>query len=303
MSAERHVFDVLQRYISNTREYAVDIRKLAYRSGAALRTRTLTILILTAACGAHVALAQAPQSDGGNAPPTTQPEVQAEAVKALDAMGAYLRTLNRFRVDADSVTDAVLTTGQNVGFLHRTEMSVQRPDKIRIVVTGSRSPKGLVYDGRSVVLFDDAHRYYSKVPAPPTIRQLIADIDEKYGVQLPLVDLFYWGQDSDDEKALSSALFIGLDRVGGKWCRHYVYQQPDLDWELWIESGSRPLPCRFVVTDTTQPSRPQHAVNYHWTLNPSFSADTFRFSPASGARQIPLRAPGSAADASQGDAP
>lgn len=279
----------------------MNILEVAYQGLMTLRRNALGTCVLIATSSANLALAQAPQSSSDDTP-QGRPEIQAGAIDALNTMGAYLRTLNRFRVDADSVTDAVLTTGQNVGFLHRTEMSVQRPNKMRIVVSGSRSPKGLVYDGSSVVLFDNTRHYFSKVSAPSTIGQLITDIDSKYGVQLPLVDLFYWGQDKNDEKALSSAIFIGLDRIDGKWCRHYVYQQPALDWELWIESGSRPLPCRFVVTDTAQQSRPQHAVNYHWTIDPTFSATTFRFNPVAGARQIPLRAPDSAVDASQGDA-
>ena len=253
---------------------------------------------------AHVAspaFAQAPSS-GSDEPLAAQPEMQTQAVDALNRLGMYLRGLNSFRIEADSVTDAVVTTGQTIGFLHHTEMSVRKPDRFKIVITGSRAPKGMVYDGHSVVLFDDTHRYYSRLPAPSTIKQVVIDADEKYGVQIPLVDLFYWGQQEDD-KTLTSALFIGLDKVDGKWCNHYAYQQPGLDWELWIESGSRPLPCRFVVTDTTQPSRPQHAVNYHWTLNPKFDAATFRFQPGRGAHEIPFREPDpSPDDGQQGDA-
>jgi hypothetical protein len=258
---------------------------------------------LAAMAGASVALAQAPASGSDEPTPgQAQAELQPQAVDALNKLGNYLRTLKSFRIQADSVTDAVLTTGQNIGFLHRTEMSVQRPNKVRVVITGSRAPKGLIYDGHTFVLFNDTHHYYSKVPAPPTIHQLIVDADEKYGVQLPLVDLFYWGEQSDDEKALTSALFIGLDKVDGKWCNHYAYQQPGLDWELWIQSGSRPLPCRFVVTDTTQPSRPRHAVNYEWTLNPTFDAGTFTFHPGPGAHEIPMRPPAVSDDDQQGDA-
>ncbi|SIO21128.1 DUF2092 domain-containing protein [Paraburkholderia phenazinium] len=269
---------------------------------SALQVRRFVLIgsALAAMAGASVALAQAPAS-GSDEPAQAQAEMQPQAVDALNKLGNYLRSLKSFRIQADSVTDAVLTTGQNVGFLHRTEMSVQRPNKVRVVVTGSRAPKGLIYDGRTFVLFNDTHHFYSKVPAPPTIRQLITDADEKYGVQLPLVDLFYWGEQSDDEKSLTSALFIGLDKVDGKWCNHYAYQQPGLDWELWIQSGSRPLPCRFVVTDTTQPSRPQHAVNYQWTLNPTFEAGTFTFRPGPDARQIPMRPP-AISDDQQGDA-
>jgi hypothetical protein len=276
---------------------------------SALRVRRVVVVgsVLAAMAGASVALAQAPGSGSDEpAQPQAQQQGQAEmqpqAVDALNKLGSYLRSLRSFRIEADSVTDAVLTTGQNVGFLHRTEMWVQRPNKVKVVVTGSRAPKGLVYDGQSFVLFNDTHHYYSKVPAPPTLRQLIADADEKYGVQLPLIDLFYWGEQSDDEKALTSALFIGLDKVEGKWCNHYAYQQPGLDWELWIQNGPRPLPCRFVVTDTTQPSRPQHAVNYQWTVDPTFDAATFAFHPGPDARQIPLRPPAAPDDDQQGGA-
>ncbi|MBN4743863.1 DUF2092 domain-containing protein, partial [Pandoraea nosoerga] len=241
-------------------------------------------------------LAQVPASDS-DLPVQGMPEMQQGAVDALSAMSRYLRSLKRFRVEADTVTDAVLSTGQNVGFLHRTELSVQRPDKVRAVVTGQTRNRGLVYDGRTFTLYDQTQgkHFYSQASAPPTIDQLIRDIDEKYGIGLPLADLFYWGMDADDASQLRSALFIGLDRVGGEWCNHYAFQQPELDWELWIRTGSRPLPCRFVITDTTQPSRPRHAVNYRWDANPTFAADTFTFRAPAGAQRIEMRPPPRAA--------
>jgi len=252
------------------------------------RTRRIAVAVATLALIAGSAGAQAPSS-GSDQPEATQPEMQPQAVTALKKLGEYLRTLKSFRIDADSVTDAVLSTGQNVGFLHHTELDVERPNKVRALVTGNREPKGLVYDGHTFVLFNNADHYYSRVPAPPTIAELIADADTKYGVSLPLIDLFYWGDHPEDEQSLTTALFLGLDKVDGKWCNHYAYQQPGLDWELWMQAGSRPLPCRFVITDTTQPTRPQHAINYRWTLDPKFDSGTFSFHPSPDAHQIELR--------------
>lgn len=82
--------------------------------------------------GANGAFAQAPSS-ASDEPVQAQPEMQAQAVDALNKLGKYLRSLNSFRIDADSVTEAVLSTGQNVGFLRRTEMSVLRPNKVKVV--------------------------------------------------------------------------------------------------------------------------------------------------------------------------
>ncbi|VVE62332.1 hypothetical protein PCA31118_00976 [Pandoraea captiosa] len=238
------------------------------------------------------AMSQAPQADS-SLPVQGMPEMQQGAVDALTKMSRYLRSLKRFHVDADTVTDAVLSTGQNVGFLHHTELSVQRPDKVRAVVTGQARNRGFVYDGKTFTLYEQSQgkRYYSQVGAPPTIDGLIRDIDEKYRIGMPLADLFYWGMDPDDAAQLRSALFIGLDRVGGEWCNHYAYQQPDVDWELWISAGSRPVPCRFVITDTSQPSRPRHSVNYRWDVNPTFAAGTFTYKVPAGAQRIEMRPP------------
>ncbi|AKM33108.2 hypothetical protein AB870_22205 [Pandoraea faecigallinarum] len=238
------------------------------------------------------AMSQAPQAE--SSPPVQgMPEMQQGAVDALAKMSRYLRSLKRFHVDADTVTDAVLSTGQNVGFLHHTELSVQRPDKVRAAVTGQARNRGFVYDGKTFTLYEHSQgkRYYSRVGAPPTIDALIRDIDQKYQVGMPLADLFYWGMDPDDAAQLRSALFIGLDRVGGEWCNHYAYQQPGLDWELWISAGSRPLPCRFVITDTSQPSRPRHSVNYRWDVNRAFPAGTFTYRVPAGAQRIEMRPP------------
>lgn len=243
------------------------------------------------------ALAQAPASDSST-PVQGMPEMQQDAVDALTKMSRYLRSLKRFQVDADTVTDAVLSTGQNVGFLHHTELSVLRPNKVRVVVTGQARNRGFVYDGKTFTLYEQSQgkRYYSQVSAPPTIDALIRDIDEKYQVGMPLADLFYWGMDADDASQLRSALFIGLDRVGGEWCNHYAYQQSDVDWELWISTGSRPLPCRFVITDTSQPSRPRHSVNYRWNVNPTFRAGTFTYQAPAGAQRIEIRPPSAATE-------
>ncbi|VVD77556.1 hypothetical protein PPN31114_00953 [Pandoraea pneumonica] len=253
------------------------------------------------ALSSHAVLAQAPASDS-TLPVQGMPEKQQGAVDALTKMSRYLRTLQRFRVEGDTVTDAVLSTGQNVGFLHHTDMSVQRPNKVRAVVIGQDRNRGFVYDGKTFTLYDETQgkRFYSQVAAPPTIDALVKDIDAKYGIGLPLADLFYWGMDPDDVSGLRSALFIGLDRVNGEWCNHYAYQQPDVDWELWIRTGSRPLPCRFVITDTSQPSRPTHAVNYRWDLNPKFSAGTFAYQAPAGAQRIEMRPPGPPQDALPG---
>jgi len=218
-----------------------------------------------------------------------QPERQQQAIDALSSMGRYLRSLSRFDVTATSATDAVLDNGQTVAFLHETDLKVERPNGLRAEITGSRSPKGMIYDGKTFTIFNTTEGYYSKNPAPATIDLLVRELSTDYNIDTPLADLFYWGNGKVDEVTLTSALFIGLERVDTRWCNHYAYQQKGADWEIWIQSGTRQLPCRMEIVDTTQDARPRHVVTYHWKLNPAFPASTFTFRPAANAKAIELK--------------
>jgi hypothetical protein len=212
-----------------------------------------------------------------------------DAIDALSKMGKYLRSLARFEVIADTQTDAVLDNGQAVTFLHRTDLKVARPNRARADITGSRGVKGLVYDGRTFTIFNTRQGYYSTQSAPGTLDGLVRDLSSNYGIETPLADLFYWGNGKVDEATLTSALFIGLERVDTRWCRHYAYQQAGVDWEIWLQDGATPLPCRMDIIDTTRDARPRHVVTYHWALERVFPASTFVYRPPANAKAIELK--------------
>jgi hypothetical protein len=252
--------------------------------------RGVLIALGISAVNAFAQTSPEPASAAGAAPAAVaQPERQKQAIDALSSMGRYLRSLSRFEVTATSATDAVLDSGQTVAFLHETNLKVERPNRMRADIAGNRGSKGLIYDGRTFTIFNTSAGYYSKNPAPATIDLLVRELSTTYNIDTPLADLFYWGNGKVDDVTLTSALFIGLERVDTRWCNHYAYQQKGADWELWIQSGTRQLPCRMEIIDTTQDARPRHVVTYHWTLNPDFSASTFTFRPAANAKAIELK--------------
>ncbi len=227
--------------------------------------------------------------EGGQGGEGGTPDVDARATDALDAMGEYLRTLRSFEVDADTSTDVVLDNGQNAALLRHAVLKVKRPDRMRADITGNGNVRGLVYDGHRFTIFNEKKGYYARHDAPPTLDGLVHDLAANWHIEAPLVDLFYWGNGKSDDAAISSAQTLGVEKVDTRSCTHYAYRQAGADWELWIETGRRPLPCKMIITDTTQPTRPRHEVTYHWKLNAAFPPSTFVFHPRPGARQIELK--------------
>jgi hypothetical protein len=112
---------------------------------------------------------------------------------ALDRMGAYLRTLKAYQVRAATTTDEVLDDGEKVQFDAVTDLLARVPDGVLAEVVSDRQQGTYVYDGKSFTLFAQRVGYYATVPAPPTLGELADRLDEKYGIEAPLVDLFRWG--------------------------------------------------------------------------------------------------------------
>jgi hypothetical protein len=87
--------------------------------------------------------------------------------------------------------------------------------------------------------------------------------------------------------------YIGLEPVGNVMAHHLAMTEKDVDWQIWIEDGPRPVPLRYVITTKDLPSRPQFTVEMrNWQENPPLSKDDFAFAPPAGARRIEFATPG-----------
>jgi len=115
-------------------------------------------------------------------------------------------------------------------------------------------------------------------------------IYNKFGISLPLEDLFRWGDGStgDRIKALKSAYEVGPAKIDGVETDHYAFREADVDWEVWIQQGDQPLPRKLVIVDRTDPARPTFTSRLRWQVNPTFSDADFTFVPDSNAKRIQL---------------
>jgi hypothetical protein len=238
------------------------------------------ILCSPAASPVH---AKATQQDAA-APPAIDPD----AMEALNKMGAYLRSLKSFQVTGNITNDDVLQDGQIVQNASKVDLLAAKPNRMRVEVTSDEKHRLFLYDGKNFTVFGRLVNYYATVPAPPTIRELFTDIEDKYGIELPLVDLFKWGTDDADIKKITSAVDIGPTSINGVTCEQYAFRQEGLDWQIWIQLGDYPLPLKFVIRTLSDEARPQHSDTLTWNLAPSFNDAAFVFDPPPDAQRILL---------------
>jgi len=214
--------------------------------------------------------------------------VDPGAIQALKDMGAHLQTLKRFLVSNKLTGEVVLADGQKLQHTARADMDVERPSKLRAVMVSARSERELIYDGKTITLYTPAQKYYSTVEFVGTLGGLIELLEQKYGVQLPMEDLFRWGTPAAPFDKIDSAMNAGQDFVGKDLCDHYAFRQGTIDWQIWITAGTKPLPRKIVISNRADDARPQSVSLLDWNLKPTFTNAAFKFTPPKGATAIAI---------------
>jgi hypothetical protein len=204
-------------------------------------------------------------------------------------MSAYLSTINSFELKAETTLDQVYRNGQKLQFGGQVTYKVQRPNGFMIDVATDRKVRRFYYDGKSLTMYGPVAGLYSTIAAPPTIRELMNVLYDKYDIEIPLMDLFRWSDPNNGRaEALDSGILVGYAKINGVDAQHYAFRQGGVDWQVWIAEGDRPLPLKFVITSTWLAGQPQFVSNLSWTENAKFPADTFAFKAPAGTYQIEL---------------
>lgn len=244
------------------------------------RARLLTglLALCLAAPGAHT---QTP-------PPNP---VDPAAVQALKDMGAHLQTLKRFRVSTELSGERVLADGQKLQHSASATMDVARPDRLRATMRSPRAQRVLYFDGTNATLYTPALKVYSTVEVSDSLAGLVERLENRFGIEVPLSDLFVWGTPAAPVDKIESAMNAGQAFVGDELCDHYAFRQGKVDWQIWISTGPKPLPRKLVIVNRADEARPQSVSTIAWNLNPGFSDAVFRFVPPQGATQAQVVAP------------
>ena len=252
----------------------------------------LCAAIALALTSASVLATAAPQPAPKPAPATAAPAptVEPAAVQALERMRAYLGTLTTFEIRAETSLDLVMYDGQLVTLDGANRYTVRRPNAFAVEVATPWKVRQLVYDGKSLTLVAPELGYYATVEAPPTIRQTLDAAYDRYGLMVPLQDLFRWADPANraEREPLSEAMVVGPSKVGGVEADHYAFREGPIDWQIWIQKGEHPVPLKLVILDRGNADRPQFEARLSWNLAPQMTAETFTYRPEKGAMPIKL---------------
>jgi len=215
-----------------------------------------------------------------------QTAIDADAAQVLQGMSSYLGHLGAFTVDFDVDTEVVDLQGQKLQASRSGHVAVMRPNHLHGMRTGGGADGALYFDGQTVTLYSKIRNIYVQAPHPGTIDGML-DALRKMGVDLAGADLLY----ADPAPGLLTDVERGSDYgavvVGGVPCEHLAFRARDVDWQIWIAKGDRPLPMKYVITSKWVVGAPQYVVRMsHWNVQAQIDPRQFVFTPPAGAQRL-----------------
>jgi hypothetical protein len=219
-----------------------------------------------------------------------KPVVDPHADQLLKRMGDFLGQAGFFSVNAEVWQDVQLGSGQRVQAGRTIELQLRRPNRLRAEVHSTRHSRELVYDGNALTLLNRAQNFYGTVHATGTLDEAMDLASERFGIAMPLEDFVRSDPYKDLLQKATSGADIGPVVVMGVPCEHLAFTQDNIDWQIWIETGARPVPRKFVITYKDEPESPQFtAIFSNWDFATKLPDFVFTFEPPTGASKIKVK--------------
>lgn len=240
------------------------------------------------ASAGSAAIEEAAPSPGVAAETTAETEQRAQieemtrdAIGSLQRAGDFLAAQNSFRVEADLSFDVLQSNGYMLEFGGTREITLRRPDRLRLEASRRDGKSSVLYfDGKTISVDLPGHQAFVREEYSGTLYAAIDRLVDELGVPAPLEDLLSENFASTMIDRIESGFYVGPAEIEGRPSEHLAFRLRDIDVQLWIEEGKRPLISRIVIIYRRAEGRPQFRARLrNWDLSPTTSESLFRFQP------------------------
>lgn len=216
--------------------------------------------------GALLAIAFAAVGPARAAEPKA-PAGPPQAEDVLRAMSQYLAKQKAFSYHAEVEFDQLLPGGPKVRLSGAVDVAVTRPGRLFVDYRDDVSDRVIWFENGGITIFDPVAGTYAQVSGPKDIDGMVAKLEKEYGMTLPLGELVESNPDAVLTRGVDLAHYVGVHNVEGVFCHHVVLQREDLDVQIFVEVGDRPLPRKLVFEYPRRAGSPQYTASItEWSL-------------------------------------
>ena len=260
------------------------------------RKALLSFAMMSLIAGTGLAQTAVPQRTKKASPSTkpSQPALQLET-KALDILKATSDKLSAARTlsfTAVELFEQLTRQDAPLGYTAKYEVTLQRPDKLRVLKPADGNATSFYYDGKSMMGYSPSENLLAVADAPATIDATLEKAYHLAGIYVPFDDVIVANPYGDLAPGLKHAYYVGQSHVvGGTTTDIVAYAGDGVFVQLWVGAEDKlPRLMRAIFLD--DPDHLRHELAFtDWKLDETLPADIF--SPpaaASTAKRIPFAA-------------
>lgn len=222
-------------------------------------------------------------------PQPSNPNIEQKALDILEMMGNYLADAKTLSFTASTMVETPVR-GQILNFFARTKTLVKRPDRLAAITKSQNKPFEFYFDGKTMTSYSPKEKLYAVTSAPATLDELFPFAMEKAGIHTVFSDLMTSDPFAYLTDGLESGFWAGKALIGNIQTDHLAFKGKGIEWQIWIDSGEKPLPVMMTVTYTEIKDKPRYILQYSdWKINPPLKNSDFVFKKPAGAVKIPYQ--------------
>jgi hypothetical protein len=220
------------------------------------------------------------------------PALEPKALAILRASGDRLAAAHTLAFTAVEAYESPSRQGHPLVFVNKSEVILQRPDKLRVITPGDGPASEFYYNGKTMTAFAPAENLIAVADAPPTIDAAMEAAYHLSGTYFPFDDLIVADPYKDMAEGLRLAYYIGQSHIVGETTTDMVaYIDNGVFVEIWIGVEDK-LPRLIHAVYLDDPAQLRHNLLLsNWQLDLAVPADAFAPANAASAKHIPFAHP------------
>ncbi len=227
-------------------------------------------------------------------------EIEPAARAIVKAMADRLAAAKSMSFTAVTTYESPDRTGLPLLYLSSSEVTMQRPDRLKVITPGDGPRTEFYYDGKTVQAYDPAAKLVAVASAPDTTDAMLRAAFRHAAIYFPFTDLIVSDPLAAISEKLKIAFVVGQSAIVGLVPTDIIVLVTELAHvQLWVGRDDK-LPRMMTAIFPEDPAKLRHTVVLsNWKLDPPLAADAFTFTPPAGTNRIPFAPPGASAPAAK----
>ena len=239
-----------------------------------LGTKFIAVLLLILAGSGTAALGDESRRD-------------SKALDVLNKMAAYTASLDQFQIKGEVFGDARLDAGLIVSNPSEVTITIDRPGSMFIQTFDGVNTGSIYIHKGQLTLFNTESSFYAQARVPEDIEAAMQFAIEEFGLEIPLAELMFANSALSLLTDQDTVLYLtDKSRIRGVDCHHLAIRGAEIDLQLWVEEGDRPVPRKIMMTMKWEGGSPRNAALMEFSKVDGLDAKIFEFKAPEGANEI-----------------